>query len=169
MRQPPGTTAMITHLSARSLSSVIVDKIECRPSAVVFRARWWPAGSGIPGVRHLVFAGAWLLRTAGARAHAWRLPGTDPPGHAPVLVHRSGLHEGHVRRVGGRLTARYQRWSVPLAGLLSQIALELAGRAGRRLARALGIAVHGGTLLRRSGRAGTMLRLCLARPLLRTR
>jgi transposase len=46
------------------------------------------------------------------------------------------------------LTARYQRWSVPLAGLLSQIALELAGRAGTRLARALGIAVHRGTLLR---------------------
>ena len=46
------------------------------------------------------------------------------------------------------LTARYQRWSVPLAGLLSQVALELAGRAGTRLARALGIAVHRGTLLR---------------------
>lgn len=37
----------------------------------------------------------------------------------------------------GGLTACYQRWSVPLAGLLSQIALELAGRAGTRLARAL--------------------------------
>src|SRR5215468_1447930 len=46
------------------------------------------------------------------------------------------------------LTARYQRWSVPLAGLLSQVALELAGRAGTRLAKALGIAVHRGTLLR---------------------
>jgi transposase len=46
------------------------------------------------------------------------------------------------------LTARYQRWSVPLAALLSQIALELAGRAGQRLARALGVAVHRGTLLR---------------------
>ena len=46
------------------------------------------------------------------------------------------------------LTARYQRWSVPLAGLLSQVALELAGRAGTRLTRALGIAVHRGTLLR---------------------
>jgi len=46
------------------------------------------------------------------------------------------------------LTARYQRWSVPLAALLSQVALELAGRAGMRLARVLGIAVHRGTLLR---------------------
>ncbi len=46
------------------------------------------------------------------------------------------------------LTARYQRWSVPLAGLLSQIAVELAGRAGTRLAAALGISVHHATLLR---------------------
>jgi transposase len=46
------------------------------------------------------------------------------------------------------LTARYQRRSVPLARLLSQVALELAGRAGTRLAGALGIAVHRSTLLR---------------------
>jgi hypothetical protein len=37
---------------------------------------------------------------------------------------------------------------VPLAGLLSQIVLELAGRPGQRLAGALGVAVHRGTLLR---------------------
>ena len=34
---------------------------------------------------------------------------------------------------------------MPLAGLLAQVALELAGRAGTRLTRALGIAVHRGT------------------------
>jgi transposase len=37
---------------------------------------------------------------------------------------------------------------VPLARLLSQIALELAGRAGARLAAALSITVHRTTLLR---------------------
>lgn len=46
------------------------------------------------------------------------------------------------------LTARYQRRSVPLARLLSQLALELAGRAGARLAKALGITIHRSTLLR---------------------
>jgi hypothetical protein len=46
------------------------------------------------------------------------------------------------------LTARYQRRSVPLARLLSQIGLELAGRAGARLASALGIGIHRSTLLR---------------------
>lgn len=35
-----------------------------------------------------------------------------------------------------------------MAALLSQVALELAGRAGMRLAAALGIAVHRSTLLR---------------------
>jgi transposase len=37
---------------------------------------------------------------------------------------------------------------VPLARLLSQVALELAGRAGARLAAVMGIAVHRSTLLR---------------------
>jgi hypothetical protein len=46
------------------------------------------------------------------------------------------------------MTVRYQRWSVPLARLLSQIALDLAGRAGARLAAALGITIHRSTLLR---------------------
>ena len=46
------------------------------------------------------------------------------------------------------LTARYQRRSVPLARLLSRVALELAGRAGARLAAALGITIHRSTLLR---------------------
>jgi hypothetical protein len=45
------------------------------------------------------------------------------------------------------LTSRYQRRSVPLARLLSQLALELAGRAGARLATALGITIHRSMLL----------------------
>ena len=46
------------------------------------------------------------------------------------------------------LTARYRRRSVPLLGLLAQIGLALAGRAGARLAAALGTAVHRTTLIR---------------------
>ena len=46
------------------------------------------------------------------------------------------------------LTGRYLRRSLPLRGLLAQIALALAGRAGARLAAALGAAVHRTTLLR---------------------
>jgi transposase len=45
------------------------------------------------------------------------------------------------------LTGRYLRRSLPLLGLLGQIGLALAGRAGARLAAVLGIAVHRTTLL----------------------
>jgi hypothetical protein len=80
-----------------------------------------------------------------------------PLGSRPVVIHLAvrrflctNAACGKVTFAGQAdgLTARYQRWSVPLAGLLSQIALELAGRAGMRLAAVLGVAVHRGTLLR---------------------
>ena len=80
-----------------------------------------------------------------------------PAGGRPVLIHlamrrflctnTACAKVTFAGRADG-LTARYQRWSVPLAGLLTQVALELAGRAGTRLARSLGIAVHRGTMLR---------------------
>jgi transposase len=46
------------------------------------------------------------------------------------------------------LTRRYCRRSVPLAEMLTGVGLELAGRAGARLAAWLGIAVHSSTILR---------------------
>jgi transposase len=46
------------------------------------------------------------------------------------------------------LTVRYRRRSVPLLGMLAGFGLELAGRAGARLAGALGISVHSSTVLR---------------------
>ena len=46
------------------------------------------------------------------------------------------------------LTSRYCRRSVPLTGMLTGFGLELAGRAGTRLAARLGIAVHSSTILR---------------------
>ena len=46
------------------------------------------------------------------------------------------------------LSARYRRRSVPLLGMLAGFGLELAGRAGARLAGALGIFVHSSTVLR---------------------
>ena len=46
------------------------------------------------------------------------------------------------------LTGRYLRRSLPLRGLLAQVGLALAGRAGARLAAVLGVAAHRTTLLR---------------------
>ena len=130
------------------LRSVIVDKIECTPSAVAFRARYWPAEAACPA------CGTWSSRVHSSYVRQVR---DLPLGGRPVLIHlamrRFFCTNPACKKVtfagqAGGLTARYQRWSVPLAGLLSQIALELAGRAGTRLAAALGLAVHRGTLLR---------------------
>ncbi len=46
------------------------------------------------------------------------------------------------------LASRYCRRSVPLTQMLTGLGLELAGRAGARLAWRLGIAVHSSTILR---------------------
>ena len=48
----------------------------------------------------------------------------------------------------GGLSERYRRRSIPLLGMLAGFGLELAGRAGARLAGTLGIAVHPSTALR---------------------
>jgi transposase len=130
------------------LSSVIVDKIECTPSAVLVTARYWPAQAVCPA------CGTWSSRVHSSYVRQLR---DLPLSGRPVLIHlamrRFLCQNAACKKVtftgqADGLTARYQRWSVPLAGLLTQVALELAGRAGTRLARALGIAVHRGTLLR---------------------
>jgi transposase len=127
---------------------VTVDKIECEPSAVVIRARCCPAAAVCPA------CGTWSSRVHGGYVRQVR---DLPLGGRPVLIHlgmrRFLCQNTACKKVtfagqADGLTARYQRWSVPLAGLLSQVALELAGRAGTRVARALGVAVHRGTLLR---------------------
>ena len=46
------------------------------------------------------------------------------------------------------LTVRYRRRSVPLLGMLARLGVELAGRAGARLAAALGVPAHSSTVLR---------------------
>jgi transposase len=130
------------------LRGVIVDKIECMPGSVLFSARYWPAEAACP---------ACGIRSARGHSSYVRLLRDLPLSGRPVLIHlamrRFLCPNAACKRVtfagqADGLTARYQRWSVPLAGLLSQVALELAGRAGTRLAAALGIAVHRGTLLR---------------------
>ncbi len=139
----PWIGALLPHLG-----SVIVDKIECTPSAVVIWACCQQRGAACPG------CGTWSSRVHGSYVRQVR---DLPLGGRPVLIRlamrRFVCQNAACAKVtfagqADGLTARYQRWSVPLAGLLAQVALELAGRAGARLARALGIAVHRGTLLR---------------------
>ena len=130
------------------LRDLIVEKVDCTLSAVVIWARCWPSQAACTA------CGTWSSRVHGSYVRRVR---DLPLGGRPVLIHlamrRFVCMNVACKKVtfagqADGLTARYQRWSVPLAGLLSQIALELAGRAGTRLAGALGIAVHRGTLLR---------------------
>jgi transposase len=130
------------------LRGVAVEKIECTPARVMIGARWWPERAACPA------CGTWSSRVHSSYARQLH---DSPVGGRPVLIHLA------MRRFlctnpactavtfagqADGLTVRYQRRSVPLARLVSQIALELAGRAGARLAAAAGIAVHRSTLLR---------------------
>jgi len=130
------------------LGSVTVDKIESTPSGVRLMARYWPAQAACPA------CGTWSSRVHSSYVRQVR---DLPVGGRPVLIHLAmrrflctnpACQKVTFAGQADGLTIRYQRWSVPLAGLLTQVALELAGRAGVRLAAALGIAVHRGTLLR---------------------
>ena len=85
---------------------------------------------------------------------ARRPAGHDPPGRAPVPLRQPGLRRGHLRRAGRRADLAARRRTPPLAQTLTAIALALAGRAGARLAGALGLT---------AGRS-SMLRLVMALP-----
>ena len=99
-------------------------------------ARWQPVRAACPR------CGTWSSRVHSG--YVRRLH-DSPAGGRPVLI-RLGMRRflctnqacqavTFAGQADG-LTARYQRRSVPLARLLAQVALELAGRAGARLAAA---------------------------------
>jgi transposase len=64
-----------------------------------------------------------------------------------VVVRNPGCPAVTFAEQAEGVSARYRRRSVPLLGLLAQIGLALAGRAGVRQAAVLGIAAHRTTLL----------------------
>jgi hypothetical protein len=109
----------------------------------------------MPPLRPVLEAGAQRLRAAAGRRAGRRPAGDDPAGGAPVLLREPGLRRSvtFAEQVGG-LTSRRARRTPPLARALTAIALALAGRAGARLAGALGLT---------AGRS-SMLRLVMALP-----
>jgi transposase len=109
---------------------VVVEKIECTAAATEITARWQPARAACPA------SGTWSSRV---HSRYVRRLHDSPVGGRPVLIRlamrRFMCQDPACEAVtfagqADGLTARYQRRSVPLARLLSQIALELAGRAG---------------------------------------
>jgi transposase len=130
------------------LRGLWVERIEPAEAGVVIEARSRAAGAGCPA------CGTWSSRVHSGYV---RTLADGPAGGRPVLI-RLAVRRFLCRnpackavtfaeQVDG-LTGRYLRRSLPLLGLLAQVALALAGRAGARLAAALGAAVHRTTLLR---------------------
>jgi transposase len=130
------------------LRGLRVERIEAAGAGVVIEARPVAAGAGCPA------CGAWSSRVHSGYV---RRLGGGPPGGRPVVI-RLAVRRffcgnpacatvTFAEQVDG-LSARYLRRSLPLRGLLGQIGLALAGRAGARLAAVLGVAVHRTTLLR---------------------
>jgi transposase len=94
-----------------------------------------------------------------SQVHAgyWRLTADGAAGGRPVLIalqvrrfrcRYPGCPAVTFAEQADGVTSRYCRRSVPLTQLLAGLGLELAGRAGARLAGLLGIAVHPSTVLR---------------------
>jgi len=130
------------------LRGLQVDGVEGTAEAVVIFARSGAAGAACPS------CGTWSSRV---HSRYGRRLADGAAGGRPVVICLT------VRRLVCRnpgcaavtfaeqvegLSGRYLRRSLPLLDLLAQIGQELAGRAGSRLAGALGIAVHPATLLR---------------------
>ena len=130
------------------LAGLCVEQVQAAGEGVVMQARSRAAGAACPA------CGAWS-----SRVHSWyvRTVADGPAGGRPVVirlaVRRFLCHNPACRSVTfaeqvDGLTDRYLRRSLPLRGLLAQVALALAGRAGARLAARLGAAAHRTTLLR---------------------
>jgi transposase len=125
-----------------------VDGAEGTAKAVVIFARSRSAGAACP------CCGTWSARVHSGYA---RRLADGAAGGRPVVIcltvrrlvcgNPGCAAVTFAEQVEG-LSGRYLRRSLPLLGMLAGIGLELAGRAGSRLAGALGITVHPVTLLR---------------------
>jgi transposase len=87
----------------------------------------------------------------------WRMTADGAAGGRPLLIalqvrrfrcRHPGCPAVTFAEQADGVTSRYCRRSVPLTQMLAGVGLELAGRAGARLAGLLGIAVHPSTVLR---------------------
>ena len=128
------------------LRGLYVEQVQPTGDGVVMQARSRAAGAACPA------CGVWSSRVHSGYV---RTVADGPSGGRPVvirlLVRRFLCRNPACRSVTfaeqvDGLTGRYLRRSLPLRGLLAQVGLALAGRAGARLAAMLGVAAHRTTL-----------------------
>jgi transposase len=130
------------------LRGLYVEQVEPGGTGVVVQARSRAAGAGCPA------CGMWSSRVHSGYV---RTVADGPAGGRPVVIRLAVRRFScpnpacprvtFVEQVDG-VTGRYRRRSLPLLGLLAEVGLALAGRAGARLAATLGAAAHRTTLLR---------------------
>jgi len=130
------------------LRGLCVEQVQPAGDGVVMQARSRAAGAACPA------CGSWSSRVHSGYV---RTVADGPSVGCPVVI-RLAVRRFLCRNPACRsvtfaeqvdgLTGRYLRRSLPLRGLLAQVGLALAGRAGARLAAVLGVAAHRTTLLR---------------------
>jgi len=130
------------------LAGLYVEQLQPAGAGVVMQARSRAEGAACPA------CGAWSSRVHSGYV---RTVADGPAGGRPVVIrlavrrflcrNPACQNVTFAEQVDG-LTGRYLRRSLPLLGLLAQVGLALAGRAGARLAATLGAAAHRSTLLR---------------------
>jgi hypothetical protein len=141
-REGAGLGELLPHLDG-----LRIGQVRCGAASVEVEARSRSAGAACRA------CGAWSSRVHSGYVRQIQ----DAPVGARPMVIRLAVRRffcgnsacpmtTFAEQVEG-LTARYRRRSLPLLGLLAQVGLALAGRAGARMAAALGITVHRSTLL----------------------
>jgi zinc-finger of transposase IS204/IS1001/IS1096/IS1165 len=130
------------------LAGLRIGQVKCAAASVEPGARSGSAGAACRA------CGTWSSRVHSGYA---RRIEDSPVGSRPVVIRLTVrrffcknpdcTQAPFAEQVEG-LTARYRRRSVPLLGVLAQIGLALAGRAGARMTAVLGTAVHRTTLIR---------------------
>ena len=130
------------------LRGLRVERVEDTGDAVVIRACCRAAQARCPA------CGAVSSRVHGGYA---RVVADGAAGGRPVLIALSvrrfrcpdpSCPKATFAEQAEGMSVRYRRRSVPLLGMLAGFGLELAGRAGARLAGTLGVPVHSSTVLR---------------------
>ena len=147
---PAGVPAAVAVLPGElfpHLAGLRIGQVRCAAASVELDAWSGSAGAACRA------CGTWSSRVHSGYA---RRIEDSPVGSRPVVIRLTVrrfcknpdcTQATFAEQVEG-LTARYRRRSVPLLGLLAQIGLALAGRAGARMTAVLGTAVHRTTLIR---------------------
>ena len=129
------------------LQGVIVERVSCDADRVVIEAQAAAATAACPGCGTLSARVHGRYRRSLADVAVDGVPMTIRLGVRRFVCREPDCSHGTFAEQVNGLTTPYARYSPPLRGALTAIAVALAGRPGARLAAALGVRVGRDTLL----------------------